>query len=49
MIKATTNEKVDTEVMRLTEVFTEIKNNLIDKTDLILKRNKKSLANIKNS
>ena len=49
MIKVTTNEKVDSEVLRLTEVFTEIKDNLIEKTDSILKRNKKSIANIKNS
>ena len=49
MIKLTTSEKVDGEVTKLTEVFTEIKDNLIERTDTILKKNKKSIANIKNT
>lgn len=49
MIKMTTSEKVDGEVGKLTEAFNEIKQRLIEKTDEILKRNKKSISNIKNT
>ena len=40
MIKTTTAEKVDSELHKLTEAFTKIKNELISKTDTILKNNK---------
>ena len=49
MIKITTTEKVDGEVTKLTEVFNEIKENLVERTDAILKKNKKSISNIKNT
>lgn len=49
MIKITTTEKVDGEVGKLTDAFNEVKNSLIDKTDAILKKNKKSISNIKNT
>jgi hypothetical protein len=49
MIKVTTTEKVDGEVGKLTEAFTEVKNSLIVKTEAILLKNKKSISNIKNT
>jgi len=47
MIKATTVEKVDSEVHQLSEAFTLIKTELIAKTNSILQKNKKSISNIK--
>lgn len=49
MIKITTSEKVDGEVEKLTDAFNSIRDSLIEKTDTILKKNKKSISNIKNT
>ncbi|CAI2384563.1 unnamed protein product [Moneuplotes crassus] len=48
MMRQETAEKIDTEVAKFTEAFTKIKDELIQKTESILLKNKKSISNIKN-
>jgi hypothetical protein len=49
MTKVAATEMVEGEISRVSEVYEKVKNELIHKTDDILKRNKKSISNIKNS
>jgi len=49
MTKMTTSEMVENEIHRISDIYEETKNDLINKTDNILLRNKKSISNIKNT
>lgn len=49
MTKVTTSEMVENEIIRVGELYDKVKEELIDRTDGILKKNKKSISNIKNT
>ena len=49
MMKITTTETIENEIGRVSEVFEKVKDELVEKTDNILKKNKKSISNIKNT
>lgn len=49
MTKVTTTEMVENEIGRVSEVFERVKDDMVNKTDSILARNKKSISNIKNT
>jgi phage-related tail protein len=49
MTKSTTIEMVEGEVVRVSGIYEKVKTDLIEKTDGILKQNKKSISNIKNT
>lgn len=49
MTKVAVTEMVEGEILRVGEIYEKVKNELVNKTDEILKRNKKSISNIKNS
>ena len=48
-MKITTTETIENEIGRVSEVFEKVKDELVEKTDNILKKNKKSISNIKNT
>ena len=43
MMKITTTETIENEIGRVSEVFEKVKDELVEKTDNILKKNKKSI------
>ena len=47
MIRATTQEKVDTEVQKVSEIFNKVKDEMVQRCESILQRNKKTISNIK--
>lgn len=49
MTKVTASEMVETEVVRVSEVYEKVKKDLIEKTDGILQQNKKSISHIKST
>jgi F0F1-type ATP synthase membrane subunit b/b' len=49
MTKVTASEMVENEITRISDIYDKVKEELITKTDSILKKNKKSIANIKDT